>query len=88
MKPHLDSPPGGPVTGQHHPLIAGPVAGLPACGNCGRRLEIRDPDRLVCVAHLEFRSPLGGGDCPHYVAAKPFPEPPQLAGRPAAKRVG
>lgn len=89
MKSQLDSPVGRhAATDQDHPLIAGPVAGVPACCNCDRRLEIGAPDRLVCIAHLEFRSPLGGGDCPHYVAAKPFPEPPQLAGKPAAKGTG
>lgn len=80
MKPQQESPAvRHAVAGNPHPRMAAPVAGVPACANCGRRLEIRDPERLVCIAHLEFRSPLGGGDCAHYVAAKPFPDPPQLA---------
>lgn len=59
------------------------VAGAPACSNCGRRLEIDDPERIVCIAHLEFRSPASGGDCAHYAPAKAFPDPPQLDGGPA-----
>ena len=79
MKPQLDIPAAPHAIGGPPHRLVGPFAGLHACCNCGRRLDIRDPERLVCIAHLEFRSPHGGGNCEHYIAAKPFPEPPQLA---------
>lgn len=82
MNPQLDIPAAPHAIGGQPRRLVGPFAGLRCCSNCGRRLEIHDHERLVCIAHLEFRSPHSGGDCEHYVAAKPSPEPPQLADGP------
>lgn len=85
MTSPLDSTSRGPhgaVVAETYALTT--VAETPACSNCGRHLAIGDPEQIVCVAHLEFRSPRDGGDCAFYVPAKAFPDPPQLDGGPAS----
>lgn len=67
----------------HHPaaphqprsLAAG---GEASCGRCGRSVDVGEPGKVVCVAHLEFRPTDGGGNCGHYLPLKPAPTPPQL----------
>lgn len=49
-----------------------------SCGNCGRSVDVGEPGKVVCVAHLEFRRLDEGSNCHHYLPRKPAPMPPQL----------
>lgn len=52
--------------------------GAASCGHCGRSVDVGEPGKVVCVAHLEFRSIEAGGNCHHFLPLKPAPTPPQL----------
>lgn len=52
--------------------------GEASCGRCGRSVDVGEPGKVVCVAHLEYRPIDGGANCHHFLPLKPAPTPPQL----------
>lgn len=70
-----------PSHAEEHPSADSAATGKAAvasCGNCGRSVDVGEPGKVVCVAHLEFRGLDDGGNCHHYLPSKPAPQPPQL----------
>ena len=68
---------------RHPAAVAPPAAPAAAeadasCGRCGRSVDVGEPGKVVCVAHLEFRPIDSGGNCRHFLPLKPVPTPPQL----------